>query len=66
MPESAEAKLAVAVQKSLAENPELTVPELAKKHDVTDGEIVSVLDSYVVEGGKVSHVGPGAGGGWVH
>jgi hypothetical protein len=58
-------RLAVKIQKLLAENPNLGVGHLAAKTKTEPELISAILDSYSVETGTPQHVGPGQGGGWV-
>lgn len=48
-----------------ADNPELTVDDLAAQFQVEHDEAAAVLTDYAVEGGRVAYAGPGAGGGWI-
>lgn len=60
--------LAGQLRKLLADAPEATVGELTAQLDdsTTEVDVTRVLDQYLVdEDGKVAHVGPGGGGGWV-
>lgn len=59
------ATLAKRFLEALAENPDATAQELAEANEVSVEQVGAILDSYLVEDGKATHVGPGRGGGWV-
>lgn len=65
MADTNDLKLARLVQKHYAANPNHEISHVANELGETPGRITFILDEFLVEDGKVKHVGPGAGGGWV-
>jgi hypothetical protein len=57
--------LAKKLRDSLGKNPDATIDDLAAEHDVEHSQVVTVLDSYRVDGDFVTNVGEGMGGGWI-
>ena len=49
----------------LKENPEATVGDIAKAHDLEADDVIVIIDSHLVdEDGNIDNIGPGQGGGW--
>ena len=66
MADADDLKLARKVQKHYAANPDHEISHVSKELGETPGRITFILDEFLVgEDGKVKHVGPGGGGGWV-
>ena len=65
MADSDDLKLAKRVQKYYADNPNHEISKVSDELGETPEKITFILDEFLVDGGKVKHVGPGGGGGWV-